>query len=527
MIASLRATHLTPVSAILVVLLVFVISLGLRLDMFKEYSAAPGVEATYHLLWTAKALAESDASAHFYLPTVTLVPETGNPITWGATVPTRGGAYVYTSFPPLGFLVPAAALQAIDSSSFLALGFMNSLVGLTAALALAGLARAMVLQIATVDEDRGPEAFRRKGWIVFLLCAVSYLLLKEVLVSHGPTVWPHSLSQIALIAGCWLALRIFTRRASVGTTLGVVLVALLYPSLEWTGYVFNAGLALALIYDGLRRQGGKLALGAAVGVVLATLAAGALLLVHFSIAVGMEPLMEALGRRAAARGFNELALLGLPVSYFASFGALLPIGVLGLWWILSASREQVPAAFWLLLFTATFPMLENVVMMQHAYQFSFDRLKLAVPLFLVCAIVLWQARLPERNPMVVVGLIAAVVWSNVQTFGHDVVYYKSWGRIHAANTRLSDQLAQTSHENCVLFGTNGAVRGYMNLTFGRDIFERTTPEELLRRNMELAQRGCNLVFVQTVPSPFSDLPEFAVISVYDANGAQLRRYEAY
>jgi hypothetical protein len=510
----------------MVVLFAFMITLGLRIDMFSGDSAAQGLEATYHVLWTAKALAESDSSAHFYLPTVTLIPEPGNPIRWGATVPTPAGASIYTSFPPLGFLLPAVALQAVDGGSFASLGLMNSLVGLVAALALAGLARAMVLRIGAVHDDHGPEARWRHGWVVFVLCAVSYLLAREVLVSHGPVVWAHSMSQIALITGCWLAFRIFTRRGSVGTVVGIVLVALLYPSLEWTGFVFNAGLILALVYDGVRRQGGALALSAAGGVVLATLAAGALLLVHFSAAIGIEPLLEALRGRAAARDYDHRALLGLPLGYFVSFGALLPMAAIGLWWMLSTPREHVPdGRFWLLIFVATFPMLENVVMMQHAYQFSFDRLKLAVPLVLICAMALWQARMPDRSPLALFGLTAAVIWSNVQIFGHDVVYYKSWGSLNAANTRLVDRLAQDPDADCGPVGTNGTVRGYINVTFGRDIHENTTPEGLARRT-ELAP-GCNFVFVQTVPSPFSDLPEFVAIEVYDVRGTQLRRYEAY
>jgi hypothetical protein len=526
MIASLRSTRLTPVRAFVIVLFAFAMTQALRLDMLTERSAAQGVEATYHILWTATALAGSDPLAHSYLPTVTLAPEPGNPIRWGATVPTPGGAYVYTSFPPLGFLLPAAALQLSGSGSFLMLGLLNSLVGLVATLSLAGLARAMVLRIGAVHDGQGPDARRSDGWVVFVLCAVCYLFAREVLVSHGPVVWAHSLSQITLIAGCWWAFRIFTRRGSVGTVLGLALVAVVYPSLEWTGFVFNAGLFLALVYDGLRRQGGALALSAAAGVVLATLAAGAIMVLHFSAAIGTEALLDALRGRAAARDYSGGALLGLPLGYFVSFGALLPVAALGLWWMLSAPRDGGPdRSFWLLIFVASFPMLENVVMMQHAHQFSFDRLKLAVPLALICAMALWQARMPERSPLALLGLAAAVIWSNLQIFGHDVVYYKSWGSLHAANTRLADRLAQDPHADCGLYGTNGLVRGYMNVTLGRDIRETTTPEKLIQRRE--SAHGCGTIFVKTVSSPFADLPELVAIEVYDAQGIFLRRYEAY
>ena len=97
--------------ALAVILLSFAVTLLLRVDMFMERVGAPGIEATYHVLWTATALTGSDASAHLYLPTVTLDPNPENPIKWGATVPTPGGALVYTSFPPLSFLLFTAMLQ--------------------------------------------------------------------------------------------------------------------------------------------------------------------------------------------------------------------------------------------------------------------------------------------------------------------------------------------------------------------------------------------------------------------------------
>jgi hypothetical protein len=143
--------------ALVVVACSFAATLLLRVDLFMERVGAPGVEATYHVLWTARALTESDASAHLYLPTVTLNPDPENSISWGATVPTPGGAFIYTSFPPLGLLLFTAILQIAGTASFLALSLANAALGLVAALAMGALARDAALSF-------GPASLIATAW---------------------------------------------------------------------------------------------------------------------------------------------------------------------------------------------------------------------------------------------------------------------------------------------------------------------------------------------------------------------------
>ncbi len=508
--------------ALILILFTFCMTLALRMDMFFQRSGAQGVEATYHLLWTGIALNASDPAAHLYLPTVTLAPTPGNPISWGATVPTPGGAYVYTSFPPLGFLLPATTLSAIGSNgSFIKLTLLNSLVGLVAALLMGGLARATVLSIGQFREKS-----ERDGWAVFALNAIVYLFLRESLVSHGAVVWPHSLSQLCLITGCWLALRIFTQRASYGTIAGIAFIAVLYPSLEWSGFIFNAGLFAALVYHGLSSSRERsLSIVAAAVAAIATIVAGIGMLLHFAAAVGVDSLLSALVNRASARAFDKFVPIELPFGYFVSFGALLPLSVFALKYLRSSpaiptSRKKV---FWLLLFVASFAMVENLIQMQHATQFSFDRLKLAVPLLLINSMAWWMSSMPVGKPHLLLGLVTVVIWSNLQIFSHDILYYQSWGRIQQTNTRIANQLSRDPLTECSVVGTNLVVRGYMNLTLGRDMREKTLPEQLLK--VLRRDEACGVIFVRAVPTPYPDLPEFVAIEVYSREGTLLRRYD--
>ncbi len=318
--------------AFIVIACTFAATLLLRVDLFMERGGGEGLEATYHVLWTATALTESDASAHFYLPTVTLNPDPDYPIIWGATVPTPGGAFIYTSFPPLSFLLFTAILQISGAASFLVLALANAALGLVAALAMGGLVRDIVLSSGPEKQNRGCQ-----GWLAFTLCAVAYLFMPEAMISHGPVVWAHSLSQIVLILGCWLTQRLLTRGATPTVVAGLALVAVVYPSLEWKKFVFNAGLFGMLTLVALRSRE-RATVIAAVCVAAATITAGLAILVHFSAAIGLDRLVPALTSRAAARGHTGVNPLSLPLGYLVSFGALVPLAALAFWRLRSPSH---------------------------------------------------------------------------------------------------------------------------------------------------------------------------------------------
>lgn len=503
--------------ALIVVACGFAATLPLRADLFLERVGAPGVEATYHVLWTAMALTGSDESAHFYLPTVTLNPDPGTLITWGATVPTPGGAFIYTSFPPLSFLLFTAILQIGGTTSFLALSLVNAALGFVAALAMGGLARDAVLSFRRDLDDR-----ERLGWLVFTLCAVAYLFMPEAMVSHGPVVWAHSLSQIVLIAGCWLTLRLLTKGATPAVVAGLALVAAVYPSLEWTGFVFNAGLFGVLALVALRSRDRATAIAAAC-VAAATIAAGLAILVHFSAAIGLDRLIPALTSRAAARAHTGVHPLSLPLGYLVSFGALVPLAALALWRLLSTSRATGKGCekdFWLVMVVACVPMIENAIMLQHAVQFPFDRLKLAVPLLLLCAMALATLRPRMHRGWMVLVLMVALVGSNLHLFFSHTARFAPWGPVHAANTRLLEAFRQDAVSSCQVVGSNGVARGYLNFSVRADIRELTTPEEI--QTYANSDGNC-AVFIHT-RHVFPDLPEFLEINIFDAQGTLLRRF---
>ena len=131
--------------------------------------------------------------------------------------------------------------------------------------------------------------------------------------------------------------------------------------------------------------------------------------------------------------------------------------------------------------------------------------------------------MPVGKPHLLLGLVTVVIWSNLQIFSHDILYYQSWGRIQQTNTRIANQLSRDPLTECSVVGTNLVVRGYMNLTLGRDMREKTLPEQLLK--VLRRDEACGVIFVRAVPTPYPDLPEFVAIEVYSREGTLLRRYD--
>lgn len=492
----------------------FVVTVLLRMDLFMEHGAAKGIEATYHVLWTAFALGASDPAAHLYLPTVTLHPDPADVIGWGATVPSFGGALIYTSFPPLSFVLFAAILDIVGRVDFMTLALANAALGFVAALAMGGLAREAVLSLGPRWQDHD-----RLGWFVFTFAALGYLFMPEAMISHGPVVWAHSLSQIVLIAGCWLTLRLLTQGASVPVVVGLALVAALYPSLEWTGFIFNAGLFLTLAFTWLRSREHAIAIAAAC-VAVATIAAGVAFAGHVSAAIGLDSLVPALTSRAAERAYTDLTLFDLPKGYIVSFGALLPLAAVAALRLFTA-RTSPDHRFLLVLFVASFPMLENAVMMQHAAQFPFDRLKLGVPLLLLCAMALVTLQPRWRRAWMVLGTLVVLVGADLLLFYERAARFAPWRPVHAANMRLVEAFREDALSECRVMGTNGNVRGYLNFSLRADIREWTTREAVAAH--ATPEANC-AIFVQTARTVFTDLPEILAVEIYDAGGALVRRY---
>ncbi|MDJ0936986.1 MAG: hypothetical protein QNI93_16425 [Kiloniellales bacterium] len=484
--------------AVVCVLIAYALTLFWRIDGFKSGAGAESLQATYHVLWTMEALASSPPGSHWYLPTVTLAPEPGNDIRWGATIPTTDGAYVYTSFPPLGFLLPFSILTVVGAPlNVLSLAVLNSILGLVAAIGLGLLARGLAVH-TTGDEHR--------SWLAFIAVSVTYLFLREPLHAHGPVYWAHSPSQVVFILACWLGYRQLTDQARPWEEAPILVLCLLFPLLEWTGYVFNCGLAVVLL---LERQRARLP----ISIVLASVLALAMTLGHYFLAAGIEETLSALGHRATARSFGRDALglsADVVVGYWRSVGPLLPLGILA---VLAAGRLPLAQRriVLLILGLAGFPLLENLLMAQHAAEFSYARLKVAVPLLLALGVAV--ARWPATT-----AAVPAIIAANIMLFIDQRDDYSPWAPAAARNDELVASLNDQPNTDCAIYGTTGKTRGYLNLLFARDIYENQSAATLLEK---ARTRAACLAILVTIRPVFPDMPAITRIEIFQSDGTVL------
>lgn len=516
--------------AVLSLFLAYILSILLRLDNFQTKVGSENLEATYHAAWTMTALSNSSVDEHFLLPTVTLEPHKNNDIHWGATVPTPKGSYIYTSFPSLGFLIPFFTLEKLNLPfDVFTLAIFNSLVGLIAALGIGGLVRSVALHIKN-NGVPASDTHDVTGWLVFAASSICYLFLRESLQSHGAVYWPHSLSQVVFIFSSWLAFRISLNYAEHRKNIGLLVLCCLYPLLEWTGFIFNFGLAAGLFLYRLHSNPKKLtfvslcstrgwvllwreARGLPLAITVATLVVGMVMLLHLFFAIGYHNTINALISRAFYRSgiFDDKTqpFSTLPIKYFLSFGGLLILAIFsGMAQFFKKTWKFRPEYVFIIGIT-TFPMVENLIMLQHASWFSFDRLKVSVPLLLLSFTFI--ASIKDNRRFLFVTLCSTfIIATNIAIFRMDRPIYDRWGSVTEANSRIVDKLKAHPSFNCALFGSTAVVRGYLNLLLGHDIYEWQQEKDIDQRAK--ASHACASVIIKQ-ESVFTDLPRITSIII--------------
>jgi crotonobetainyl-CoA:carnitine CoA-transferase CaiB-like acyl-CoA transferase len=179
-------------------------------------------------------------------------------------------------------------------------------------------------------------------------------------------------------------------------------------------------------------------------------------------------------------------------------------------------KGQVVAA---LIFLASAPLAENLVMMQHATQFSFDRVKFIVP----AAIVLVAASVLAGRMMrsVLFALLAVACVGNVYTYREDIAAYAWFDPIDRDNRALVTALADATDGACTRYATNVNVRGYMNLLFERSITERFKETQIAQISEVFNTTGaCHFIYLSGTHGEV-DLPKLLGATVYQRDGSSI------
>lgn len=306
------------------------------------------------------------------------------------------------------------------------------------------------------------------------IAAFIYVTFPEILHGMGMTYWHQSVMQVTLLLQVYMYRK---RRESVVYRYLFYALCLINPYIEWSGYVANAGFAIAEVFtNGNKKAGVKN--GMFIGLV--TLASFNLFCAHYMSVVDSGGFFSALRGRFIARNFS----VPMPVSflfngYLGSFGrhmfyalAAMALAVAIICRGVKWTRGSVLAGHADILFVSLFPVLENFLMKEHAVNYSYDRMKLAFPICLVfCDLCYLAMRNVGKKAVVNVCIIALAAYIG----GVNVAGYKGGGYIwdagyRSGNIALRDYIEQKYGENAV-YGFDVAVRGYVSLLYGRGIYE--------------------------------------------------------
>ena len=455
------------------------LQLFLNYSNFRDGVGGRDLAASYHVLLTIEAFRGGNPAEYFYLPSVSL-PK-GEKTPWGLTQRAPSGDYIYTSFTTAGFWLPFFVFEIFDvETNIHNLAILNWALGLLVSLLLYIFLYFLFFMLGASKNIA----------LVAALCGVSVSVFStEAFTSHGLIYWAQSLYQLVFVLQL-LSLLLFLfylkNRQAPGSFYWLYASPLLFltflgPYIEWTGFIFNLGLITALwLCFGNNKEVRYLI----IGVFGATFLSGLLILGHFSLVLDFNSWVEVLKGRAQSRYFfsPEEGISDLLEGYRVSFGYFLVfLGAFLMLWFQKwrgAVRVGLEEKIWIpqssmkfFLIVAAVPLLENLILLQHAVEFRFDRLKLLFLLSILIAYLI--AAINKRMVQALVVLVCMM--ASIVGFGKyqkDLKFSQEWENTHENNMKLKMAVErQIKDKKCAVFVASSVIRGYHNFLFQRNIHE--------------------------------------------------------
>lgn len=458
-------------------------------------------DAVWHTLLTVQAMRENPVSVHKFLPIVTLGEEEDKGIPWTQTLSDSAGNYFYTSFPPINFILPYLFFELTGLPvGETGLYIWSSLVSLASYIALA-------ILLVRLLRERLPE------WLILLTSFLLYFFLPEMIHSNAMVYWAQSLWQLVFLVQLNVYLSLRRNNCRRNRILFFVL-AFMSCMTEWTGYIANVGFAGAAFFGlfgkserdqtAIKRRWGFIA-GTAAACVLAM----TVLALRFSMAVPFTDLLATMAARMGARGVNRFKFGTFFREYWNSYYWFLP--VLGsmtlLSLILPGARKRYAEVFKehrAILLIVSFPLLENLLLMDHANQYTYDRMKAVIPLTLLFLVSVY-ALIPQKIKsgsgvkalvtagLIVLSLISLNSYARYGRVGDETYRWQMQG--YADNGALADYIHQNFDPDEYILGMEGPVRGWANLCFGQGIYEYSVDSILVEKALEQGKRYVIIVVV--------------------------------
>lgn len=452
-------------------------------------------DATWHTLLTIKAYDETPVSDHLFLPIVSLGDASDKNIPWGATIPDKKGNYYYTSFSPAGYFAPWLFLKifnmpATESSLYI----FNSMLYILSTI-LWG-----VFLLIVYDRSQNRYALSFIGMLI-------YATAPEILHGMGIVYWHQSVMQVTLLLQM-TAFVVMKKNNTASAKACFYAMTLINPYIEWTGYVANAGFALIELIAG--RRDIKTAVRSAALIGLITAASFGVFCLHYLLRTDTAAFLHALKSRFAARNIASSArLIYLFDGYLKSFLYIWPLLLL-LAAVNLAVSKRIELRHGLLMVMMAFPIIENLIMKEHAISYTFDRMKVIYLLsFLICELSATLMAETHRRKITAYGILilsAAAAILNYTAYINDKSYI--WPADYRKKNETIAEYVIDNYPNSIL-GCKTAVRGYMNMLFQRGIYEGTDLEALKERI-----KGTNCRYAVSI-----DISDAKSGNIYEIGGA--------
>jgi hypothetical protein len=342
----------------------------------------------------------------------------------------------------------------------------------------------------------------------------------------GQVYWHQSLMQVLLAAQF---LNFYHFKEKKIWRIAFFILCFLMPYVEWTGCIANVGFAIALFFaNGIHIKVRNVLWVFLSG--LCTVGSLGVLALHYLTVIKWETFRQALQDRFMMRTrYAYASTFQLLWGYWKSFKTLWIVLIVLFVACVIAYRGIRWVRQWFSLFpmiwVMCFPLLENLVMKEHAISYTYDRMKLVYPLMLLAFIGIVSLCMAwhggggnQRIPIIILVLLLGISVYNVHTYVNNTELL--WeADYREQNEEIAAYCIENYHEDSV-YGMNGAaVRGYMNMLFQRGIYENVTEEELIDLAQESGASYAVLITPASEPSPDNCWGMYAIdyVTVIDMN----------
>lgn len=422
-------------------------------------------DATWHTLLTIEAYNQTSPIDHLFLPITSLGGESDKGIPWGATIPDNKGNYYYTSFSPAGYFLPWVFfrifnLSVTESSLYI---FNSILFGVSAIL--------WVWLIYIIYQDSNNKV------VVSIIGLLTYVLSPELLHGMGMVYWHQSVMQVSLLIQI---IAYYKMNSSDKNSDKIIFyaMALVNPYIEWTGYIANVGFALAELIS-YWKNSKKEAFKKVFILGIITIMSFVIFTMHYLMRVEAVTFFDALRKRFMARNVTTSTLLtDVFGSYLSSFLYLWILFLCLIVWNF-IKNKKIEMRHGVLCLIMVFPIVENILMKQHALSYTYDRMKFIFILsFLICELASDLLDTYKKRVLiygVLIGITTTAGIANLISYLNNSTYI--WETDYRENNKVLAQYVSENYSDAILC-SGTYIRGYMNLLFGKGIYEFATIDDI-------------------------------------------------